>query len=96
MSGPVTLTFVGGPEDGKRVALRSPPGPRYRVAMLPKLPTHIDPDEEVTIDFQQFEYGTYMLPGKNLVAYPAEWEESPDGFVGRLLTALTRGYVGRT
>lgn len=98
MSGPITLTFVGGPEDGKRVALRTVPATRrYRVAVLPRLPVYVDVDTpEAEVEFEQFEYEIERVPGENYVAYPVSWNDLPTGYpFERIMKALLRGYVGR-
>ena len=90
--------FVGGPEDGKRVALQTAPGRSYKVAMLPRLPTYVPVEENIApVSFEQFVYEIDKLPGDlNFVAYPQSWKDdyrhTP---YEQIMTALLRGYVGR-
>lgn len=94
----VTVLFVGGPEDGKRVAFTTAPPPSYRVAVIPRLPVYADVDDHrEEVNYEQFEYRTQRMPGNTgFVAYPTAWDALPNetGFE-RVMSALMRGYVGR-
>lgn len=98
MSRPIAVTFIGGPEDGRRVALSRLPA-RYRVMVLPNLPTYAPLDEttpEPVFTVDQFVYVHTRLPGDNVVFYPEAWNDLPNETPhDRICTALLRGYVGR-
>ena len=95
-----TLTFVGGPEDGKRIAIAADPGPVYRVAVLPKLPSCAHIAESCTpIEVERFEYAVTRLRSPShlslFVAYPSEWDQDAlDRPIELVIAALVNGYAG--
>lgn len=102
--GPAVVTFIGGPEDGKRMHLRNPPGTTYRVNIVRPLPAYVPIEGTIPADttaVDQFVYYVDCLPpgaggNQNYIAYPDDWRRLPDESPWeRCITALLRGYVGR-
>jgi hypothetical protein len=92
------VLFVGGPLDGTQRVLPHV-GRQYHVAMYPKIEpvAHGVPDQVCLVD-DRFTYEGLRLAGKTFYV-PAEWLHTQhigaDDPYERLVTALSRGYVGR-
>lgn len=92
---PTPVLFVGGPEDGKHVNLRNMM-PTIEVAALPRLPTYVDSDDTIDVEVRRYRYRVERFFGDIYVAYPEDWMNDPTRSpFEKVMTALTRGYVGR-
>ena len=95
---PVTLTFIGGPEAGRRMKMENKRDyVRFNVCP-PMGPIPPYPHEPLELLIEQFTYRVEKLPGDVYVAFPNEWYDDKglsDGwYLERVMRELVRGYVG--
>lgn len=104
MSKTVSALFIGGPWDGRRVALPEAMD-HFRVACEPELrPEFTEPVSNlpVRVDYATYPYKRLPLYGGAQVWVPEEWFDrrdaswrgGPDPVLTRTLSRLINGYVG--
>lgn len=96
---PITVTFVGGPEAGRRMRMEHNRD-YQRFALCPRIPAapldYASPHEAIYME--QFTYRIERLPGDVFVGVPNEWYDdkySKQTWLERTVAELTRGYTGR-